>query len=205
MTRYWLTSLLLATGIVHASPAAKLPPPEGQQERDPFTASPFVSPQGVESIPAAYRKEWVRLTGFEYSGLHWKQFITVFTNTGLDTFRQNNAEYLREFNEEDSGEKHYKKYPVGTVLLKENYGVDKGRPGAPWTITAMVKHAPGYDPQFGDWEYIQSMPDGKVVMRGNSQDAGIHQVCMACHVNVAERDYVYSTFFTRRESTVATH
>jgi hypothetical protein len=130
--------------------------------------------------------------------LHWRQFVAIFSNSGRDVFSHNHAVYLREFNEDDEqpGDP-YRNYRSGTVLIKENYSVADGKPGAPLALTVMIKHRPGYDPRYGDWEYVKSSPDGHIVLRGNSTNKEVLGVCIGCHVNVAERDYIYSTFFNR--------
>lgn len=60
----------------------------------------------------------------------------------------------------------------------------------------MIKREPGYDPKFGDWEYFQSTPDGKLISRGNSQNEQIASTCVSCHSNITDQDFVFATHFS---------
>ena len=59
----------------------------------------------------------------------------------------------------------------------------------------MIKRKPGYDPKFGDWEYFQSSPDGKIVAKGNSKDKLIKETCINCHSNINDQDFVFATHY----------
>ncbi|WDE13977.1 cytochrome P460 family protein [Thalassomonas haliotis] len=153
-----------------------------------------------------YRKKWSRLTGFEFSGLHWNNYVVIYVNKGTDIYRDNYIEYLRIYQSEDDDEdedeeeqeKYFKGYEVGTVFLKENYTVKNGIPHQPTSLTFMVKKPPGYAPSGGDWEYSQFAPNGELIMRGNNTNVEIYQSCAKCHENMLERDYVFSTFYTEQ-------
>ena len=165
----------------------------------PFDIFPFDAPSSKGVDLANYRNQWNRLTGFEYSGLHWKQFIVVYSNIGKSVFRHNYITYLNQIEaeeEEEDFEGAFKKYAVGSVLIKENYGSDHGKPGDPQTLTIMIKRTPGYDADFGDWEYLQSNVKGKFLVQGNSQNFVVKKTCLECHANVAERDYIFSSFYS---------
>ncbi|WDE01284.1 cytochrome P460 family protein [Thalassomonas actiniarum] len=154
-----------------------------------------------------YRKKWSRLTGFEFSGLHWNNYVVIYVNKGTDIYRDNYIEYLRVYQNEDDDEdedeeaaedKYFKGYEVGTIFLKENYTVKNGIPHQPTSLTLMVKKPPGYAPTGGDWEYTQFAPNGDLMMRGNNTNVDIYQSCAKCHENMQERDYVFSTFYTEQ-------
>ncbi|WDE03193.1 cytochrome P460 family protein [Thalassomonas viridans] len=161
-----------------------------------------------EMFPQArdYRKKWSRLTGFEFSGLHWNNYVVIYVNKGTEIYRDNYIEYLRIYQNEDEDEdeeeieenKQFKGYEVGTIFLKENYTVKSGIPHQPTSLTFMVKKAPGYAPTGGDWEYSQFSPSGELIMRGNNTNVEIYQSCAKCHENMLERDYVFSTFYTEQ-------
>ncbi len=144
-------------------------------------ASPYPRSIKMFDVPPAYadslgdyRKRWERLTGFEYSGLHWNQFIMVYTNNLP----------------------RYQPYPVGTVVLKENFLAEGGKPTQATTVTAMIKQSPGYAPQAGDWEYLQFDAAGRIIVAGRGDDPAIRALCADCHNNMAERDYIFSQIYS---------
>jgi hypothetical protein len=61
--------------------------------------------------------------------------------------------------------------PAGAILVKENYGEDKGKLMA---VTPMYK-VEGYNPDGGDWFWAKYGPDGAV------EDAGKVEGCIQCH------------------------
>ncbi len=170
---------------------------------DPFCVQPFVVPAELAEIDR-YRKGWHRLSGFEYSGLHWNQFIILYVNQAPGIYRHNYNRYLDEFAEDDWGDEEdesparsgFRFYPPGTIFIKENFRVSEGRPAAAVSLTVMKKHQPGYDPERGDWEFIQSDVDGRILNRGKASDPGIRAICSDCHANIADRDYIFSTFYS---------
>ena len=170
----------------------------GSDPHNPFSFYPFALPQAQADYFQGYREQWSRLTGFEYSGLHWKQFIAIFSNTGEAVFRHNYRTRLAEIEadeEEEDFEGAFKAYAPGTILLKENYTSHLGKPSDPLTLTIMIKRASGYDPKRGDWEYLQTSVDGAIIVHGNSQNSTIEKACAECHNNVSERDYIFSSFY----------
>ena len=88
---------------------------------------------------------------------------------------------------------------MGTIFLKENYTSGEGKPHQPSSLTFMIKREPGYDPEGGDWQYIQSDVKGAVAVDGRMKDDGLYKLCGECHENMAERDYVFSTFLVDTE------
>jgi len=150
-----------------------------------------------------YRASWTRLTGFEYSGLHWGQFVVIFANNGEDIYRNNYLAFLETYfteDDEDEDEGEHKNtfiaYKKGTVFVKENYLSDRGHPTLPISLTIMIKREKGYDVGFGDWEYVMSDKKGNIILRGNSGNKKVFETCAKCHQNMVERDYVFATFYT---------
>ena len=187
-------SLVLATGInavlVEQAEADGRCPEKG-------CTSDFVIPKEFKEELNNYRNNWSWLTGYQYSGLHWNQFISIFINQSPKVFKNNYREYVRYYlndDEEDLGEPRFKSYPPGTIVVKENYLSENGKPGQPLTLTFMIKHKPGFSPETGDWEYVQSDTKGNIIMRGTT-DASVHEGCVKCHSNVPGRDYVFSTIY----------
>ena len=155
-------------------------------------------------VPDDYRSTYHRLTGYDFSGLHWKQYIMIFMNKNPDVYVNNYLEYVRlylEFDEDEDDfedeEKQFEEYEIGTILLKEHFSNNDGKPGSPLTNTLMIKREKGYDPEGGDWHYVQFDTTGKIIMEGNSQRSKIKSNCSECHSNMAERDYVFTTFNSR--------
>ncbi|MDC3332684.1 cytochrome P460 family protein [bacterium] len=165
----------------------------------------FVLPSdliGDESV--SYRDSWKKLTGFEGSGLHWNSFIRIFVsnNAAKQVYSNNFAQYLLWYeaydeDEDEAEDPSYKMYPVGSIIVKENYIKKNDKPGDPLALSIMVKRAPGFDKDFGDWEYLQVDPTGNVLMRGNSKSEIIKTSCQSCHSNVPEKDFVFSSFLSR--------
>lgn len=178
---------------------------EAKKSTNPFDIYPFQIPAKYEQEVNGYRNSWSRLTGFEHSGLHWQQFIAIYINQGQNLYRHNYLEYLAHYqdwdDDEDEGEMeagpNFKAYQPGTVVLKENFAASHGSPDTALTITMMIKRQPGYDSQFGDWEYVQFDAKGNMLLAGNTSDPAVKQNCSNCHVNVAERDYIFANFFSK--------
>lgn len=165
---------------------------------EPYQVDLFELPDSHQSQLQNYRQKWARLTGFEYSGLHWNQFISVYTDKGSDTYQHNYLQYITWYEDPDEfeGTPNYKDYPVGAVVLKENFAVEDGKPGESLSVTAMIKHAPGFDEANGNWEYLQFDAQGNILLRGNSRDENVEKNCASCHRHVADRDYIFSQVFS---------
>ena len=131
------------------------------------------------------------------------QYVSIYINKEPDRYVENFLEYVRVYlnadqDEEDGGSqdstKHFKTYSRGTIFLKEHYLPMDDRPGNPLTVALMIKRDAGYDAATGDWEFAQFSLDGTVLFSGNSKDQPTYQMCIKCHQNMAERDYIFSTF-----------
>jgi hypothetical protein len=171
-----------------------------EQEAQPFLTGVFKVPEKYADLLKDYQSTWERLTGFEFSGLHWRQFIVIYVNKNSDVYHRNYAEYVRLYLSEDTEntKSEFQPYEEGTIFLKEHYNVKKGVPKEPLTITMMIKHPAGYDPQRGDWEYVQFDASGNILMNGPSAAGKIWLNCAECHSNMKERDYIFSTYSNRR-------
>ncbi len=74
--------------------------------------------------------------------------------------------------------------PTGTVAIKiQDFDGD----GTQDMILDMVKQAPGFDPDFGDWLYERHNLDGTVV--SSSADS----FCIDCHSTFSQTDYLAGT------------
>ncbi|CAM2005388.1 cytochrome P460 family protein [Acanthopleuribacter pedis] len=171
------------------------PPPKTGLLTSPV--SPFKAPEDEElkAMIADYRTKWTRVSGLQFSGMHWGQSVLVYINQKPEIYKHNHLTYLREFEEFDEDEEYeYTPYPVGTILLKENFLVNLAEKTQPLTQTIMIKREAGYDKEMGDWEYVQISQDGKLIVRGaGSRDAAVAAVCGNCHKNLSNRDYIFHT------------
>jgi len=164
----------------------------------PYSIAVFKSPEKYRPLLKEYRGQWPSLSGIQYSGLHWNQFIAVYSNSGAAVYENNHKQFLRWYDDPDDeeNEPQYLKYPVGTVLLKENYAAEDGHPGAPLSLTMMIKQAPGFSSGHGDWLFLQTSTAGDILIEGSFNDPEVKAVCADCHENVADRDYIFSSMYT---------
>jgi cytochrome P460 len=182
-----------------SGPAASKPR-DGSFSAD--SASPFKAPEKYAAAFAGYRSGWARLTGYEFSGLHWGQFISLYVNKNPDAYIRNYREYMRVYVDADIDEAshaqagHFESYAVGTIFLKENYRAESGMRSAPLTVTAMIKREAGYDSAIHDWEFVQFDTAGRILFNGDSRDAATQAMCIKCHGNIPERDLIFSTFYS---------
>ena len=186
-----LLALVAAIGIALADEVSKL---------NPFSYQPFTIKKENSEIKD-YRRNFVRLTGFEYSGLHWDQFVVIYAKESQPIYQYNYLEFVRtalsEDDEEDDSTPEFKQYNRGDIILKENYDKQQGRPGNPVSLTYMIKREAGYDQENGNWEYVQLDLQGNTMMRGNTTNPKVKALCFGCHVNIAERDFIFSNFYTK--------
>ncbi len=81
--------------------------------------------------------------------------------------------------------------PVGTVVIKEDFVNADGEPGDFQKYLVMAKMGSGYDAENGDWYYSVRMPnDEPVDMNGMTMDGRV-PMCIGCHAQVAETDYLF--------------
>jgi len=74
--------------------------------------------------------------------------------------------------------------PPGTVAIKAQ---DMDGNGTLDNVLNMVKQAPGFDPDNGDWLYERRQADGTLI------DSGKTAFCIDCHTNWSPTDYLAGT------------
>ena len=125
------------------------------------------TPQLMEPLPAI---SCTMIPGRQEPSPHLHKYISVFVNPVA---------------REEMMTRQSPKFPIGSMIVKEKLGsVDSTTPEL---LTAMIKRAPGYNPEGGDWEYL--VLDGaasKIVEQGKLTR------CSGCH-----RPYQHSDFVTR--------
>ncbi len=179
--------LLFSHQLIFAEPTVQHPVNKGG------FVPPTLNVDGLEN----YFERWHWLTGYDLSGLHWHNFISIYTNIGTKVYRNNYFAYIEQLanDMEDEEQQSFLVYPVKTILIKENYNKRDKKPDQPLFLTIMVKREKGYDPDNGDWEYIKSNVDGDILVQGNSQDKEVYEQCASCHINISDRDYIFSTIY----------
>src|SRR5207237_171665 len=86
-----------------------------------------------------------------------------------------------------------------SVIVKEKKRQDWIR-GAPSDVIhsrdgvgGMIKRAPGYDPEHGDWEYFYFENASRI-------ESGRIVTCVQCHVGASGKDYVFGEWSSRASS-----
>jgi hypothetical protein len=77
--------------------------------------------------------------------------------------------------------------PDGSVIVKENRATTDGPAIA---LSTMSK-------QGGAWYYLQSTPEGRVVLEKGKPLAGTPAACAGCHSQQASNDFLYTHDFSR--------
>jgi hypothetical protein len=105
-------------------------------------------------------------------GPHWKPSIVVRTNpTALNAFVDKQSPM-----------------PVGSIVLKEKHEEDDAA-DPPNEFGAMIKREAGYDPDFGDWEYVYGTVSPLSLKRGKLTN------CIVCHSAYAKTtDYLFRSY-----------
>jgi hypothetical protein len=81
--------------------------------------------------------------------------------------------------------------PVGAIIAKDSFVVDRNGEVRPGPLFIMEKMAKGFNYVSGDWRYTQIMPDGEVF--GTTQGEGAERVefCIGCHLAVEQQDHLF--------------
>ena len=79
-----------------------------------------------------------------------------------------------------------KPYPVGAIIVKEKKASNSNLHPiqAHDGVGGMIKRAPGYDPDHGDWEYFYFEDPTKI-------ESGKIESCFQCHAGAAANDHVF--------------
>ena len=169
--------------------------------KQPRRDKEFTLPKSLHGDFSDYRNQWIRLNNIDYSGLHWQQFITVYTKHGQVAYKHNHLAYRRWYEDPDDEDNDipFKKYPIGTAFVKENFTSHHSKPGKLSTVTAMIKRRYKGSTNGDSWEYIQFDTDGNIIVQGGADNTRIARTCANCHASVAERDYIFATTYSASE------
>ena len=82
-------SLCAIIAITYGMAIAEESPPADKptSEKDIFKVQPFQLPDTLKNSLKDYRHTWLRLTGFDFSGLHWNQFVVIYVNKGAEIYK----------------------------------------------------------------------------------------------------------------------
>jgi hypothetical protein len=82
-------------------------------------------------------------------------------------------------------------YPFGSVIVKVKRGLEyflntssRSKATTPDGVGGMIKRAPGYDPDHGDWEYFYFDDKSRI-------ESGRIATCVQCHQAAAAKDHVF--------------
>jgi DNA-binding beta-propeller fold protein YncE len=128
------------------------------------------TPEGPEPIlPADYRASFVEVRDCRFSLEHGGVYIRVLTNPESAQAYQDNASTL----------------PVGTVVVKEEFGDARCSDSELLRWRVMRKEAPGFDPVDGDWHWQFLTSRREVIYNDKS-------TCITCHhePDCVRRDYM---------------
>lgn len=89
-------------------------------------------------------------------------------------------------------------FPAGSVLAKESFEGQGGKPGDRGPLFIMEKRGKGYDRANGDWHYAIVDPAGTVTMAGSGAQKSPTQFCAACHQQAKANDYVFGNGTTMK-------
>lgn len=103
---------------------------------------------------------------------HHEKYITVYVN---------------EVGRRAMMEQAKPSFPKGSVIVKEKLP-DKSSE-TPELLTVMIKRAPGFNNESGDWEYMVVDGSGtKIEAQGKLEN------CQGCHLANRQTDYVFRTY-----------
>jgi hypothetical protein len=71
--------------------------------------------------------------------------------------------------------------PDGTIIVKENYNLQKKL-----QTTTVMYRIDGYNPENGDWFWLEYTPDQTVLKEGKAEG------CINCHRAVKSNDWIFS-------------
>ncbi len=81
--------------------------------------------------------------------------------------------------------------PVGTVLAKDAFSVDKQGRVRPGPLFIMEKMDKGFNAPSGNWRYVMILPDGSLLGETNGENSENVAFCVPCHAAEADRDHLF--------------
>ncbi len=130
-----------------------------------------VNPQPV-TMAAQSAQACAILAPADPNNPHASKFITVYVN---------------EIGRHAMMEEETPHFPQGSIIVKEKLSLPTST--TPELLTVMIKRAPGYNPESGDWEYMVTDGTGKSV-----QARGKLENCQSCHLRDKSTDYIARSY-----------
>ena len=81
--------------------------------------------------------------------------------------------------------------PVGSVIAKDSFVVDKEGAAAPGPLFIMEKMAEGFNYVSGDWRYTMILPDGSRFGTTKGDNAARVEFCISCHLAREKFDHLF--------------
>ena len=120
----------------------------------------------------------------------WKRY-----NTGAYTSGTHGGRFVNNFaNEVGSAYGKYEEFgsvPVGTILAKDSFGVNKRGEVKLGPLFTMVKMEAGFNESSRDWQYVLILPNGKTMGATGGENAKKVNFCIKCHESVNELDQMF--------------
>ncbi len=131
----------------------------------------------AEQRPVAGYQKWARYNRVPYiSATHGNRYVNNYANHIAGSYgRFENAGTM----------------PVGSVLAKDTFTIDKNGTVRPGPLMVMEKMQPGFNYVSGDWSYLAVMPDGSILGKTSGDAAEAVEFCVSCHLAVEGQDHMY--------------
>lgn len=110
---------------------------------------------------------------------HGERFIVVWVN---------------EIGQSAMTEQANPRFPVGSVIVCEEYSPREKDSSTPELLTAMIKRNAGFNPEGGDWEFLVVGEDFPAKVRQRGKLA----TCMGCHENRKDADFVFRQYLPEK-------
>ena len=81
--------------------------------------------------------------------------------------------------------------PVGAVIAKDSFIVERGGEVRPGALFVMEKMPAGFNYVSGDWRYSMIMPDGVLFGETLGEDSERVDYCIGCHLAVEKQDHLF--------------
>ena len=81
--------------------------------------------------------------------------------------------------------------PVGSVLVKDSFGVNKRGEVRVGPLFTMVKKEAGFNEASADWQYVLITPKGKTIGATGGANAKKVNFCIKCHESAADWDQMF--------------
>lgn len=128
------------------------------------------------------------------SATHWNRII-ISEGVADDGVYAANFRIAHDPEQEDETLRTYRRYPVGATITKHHFATLADAQA--WKneefITRMVRTESAHGPDQDPWRYERIAADGQQVVEGFADQPSVRIQCAGCHVNAAQRDFIFTT------------